>query len=547
MADPIKPQSGPPMMRYSSAGSEIASGSLEKVRGKEGQQALNELWCGFDAVEKSPDTTPDEKMLAQLGKNISTSTGSTGSKRSGLYANTKITEALADPLPGPLAPVISKILLAATDGEVKPGDVQNIQNVLWYGLDTMKKSRDLTNEEKQRVNLALAVTSSAISPSNVITGRRLLLASIVASVPGPAGPIIASVSQDAVKDMAAKDAANLLWYSLDTIMNDPGASQEARELADFGKRFSTSSMEEGSVNRARNAVMKILEKPVNDPMAQLFARAAVDASQGASVKDSTNIFWYGLDAIAKHKASTAEQKALAALGMSYSSSSMSPEALASSRSVIAKVLEQPIVEQMPVLISKTALETTQGVKGVKDKVNIQWYGLDAIGNCAGCDAARVALVNLGKSFSTTGMKQESVILARDAVMKAMADMEPKSVVNTIASLALDVLGGITDPKEMNNFLWYCFEAIKKAPGSTDEHRSMASRGTSNSGAGVKEQAQARKKIMEEIALSADPIQEVRDMARNLAKEGDPGTVGVEDDFVVIDGLKLEIKKGADAQ
>ncbi len=94
MADPIKPQSDPPMMRYSSAGSQIASGSLEKMRGKEGQQALNELWCGFDAVEKSLDTTPDEKMLAQLGKNISTGTGS---KRSGLYANTKITEALADP------------------------------------------------------------------------------------------------------------------------------------------------------------------------------------------------------------------------------------------------------------------------------------------------------------------------------------------------------------------------------------------------------------------------------------------------------------------
>jgi len=539
MADSVTRSSGPPGMLYSPAGSKLASGAIKKARGLEKQQALDHLWQCFDSIERSPDTTPDEKHLAQLGKSFSTGVIKAESL---LRARMAIAEAITKASPGPLAPVLSTILLDATEGSAAQGDIQNI---LWYGLDSMQKAPDLTHEEKQRVSLALDISSSVVSSSTINTCRRMLLSSIAASVQGPAGPIIASICQDALQGMSSKDATSIQWYSFEAIKNDPMAAPEERELGAFGQQLSTSCISPESLTTARKAIMDLLRKPVADPMALLYARAAGNALQGASAKDAANISWYFLDAITKHKSATQEQKALADLGLNFSSTSMSVETVASSRSAILRILGKPLAEALPVILPKAAMEAAQGAKNQKDRMNIYWYGLDAMAKCAESDATQVILANLGKNCSTTSMAQDSIVIIRDCIIKALVDPEPQSAGRAIAGVVLHALGGIPEPRDMNNLLWYGFDAINQAPGATGEQKALAARGANINATSVKDSAQARKRIMEKIALSSDPLQELREMAENLMKTDEPDAVEVQDGMLIIDGLKLEIRKEPD--
>lgn len=529
-----------PLMKQSEKGKKVSRGTLAMADTIEDEsKKATILNYGIDEIVKSGETTPDEKAFVAL----STAMNQTYVGLPQLVSARLLTlKALSETISSPVGAAVAKVVLDIS-GPVQEGNFK--KNILWYGLDTLKKQENLPEKEKALVNFVLEVNEQYVKEEPMMKARECTLDAIASQAPGLAKVVIADVVLDANKSVQDTNSGNnLLWYGLKAIQSDSGLTENEKALVDLGMNMTTQYAGQECLLKARENILNEIVSPSTGSLESAIAHLSLESVKGGTdANNKNNVLWYGLKAICDNPKSANDSKVLAKTVMDMNSKYTGDDNLIRARELVMKELASPSGQSLNDTLRALTLEWADGISDSNQMNNLLWYGAGALKEQLGDEPLKKSLLDFCINLNSSYVKTEAIAHTRKSVLQNLEKAGSDSAGRIYAEISLDAVQGTADENSAANILWYAFDAIEKAPQVTEKEKSLAQKGKNASSSNDPQtRLNAYRSIMEEIRALVSPQEELQQMADKLTNPGAENAIVVEDEVVNINGVKLECKK-----
>jgi hypothetical protein len=532
-------------MAWSARSAELARGAAEKMQSAGNQDERSTILNqGLTSIAKDQGTTADEKALASMA--LSYSSMSMNSKAITTARNI-VFSAFTSPIGGSLGTVIGKISL---DSIKSMSDVSDKNSLLSYNMRALTQGAGAPQVEKKLADLGLSYSSMCMNTDAMAAARGCIASALAASCTSPIGHALADVMLKA--DTSIKNGGDRnysFYYGIKKIDDELPAAAPEKALTKLGLTYSSQLMNTEAILEARKSIANKLSAPLTDTAERTVIAASLDAYPRIREKsDRNNMLYYALRAVQERLPDGAPEKALANLGLTYSSQLMNTEAIVEARKSLADKLSAPLTDTPERTIIAASLDAFMRIREKGDRNNMLYYALKAIQGSLPDGTPEKALTNLGLTYSSQLMNTEAILEARKSIADALSKPRGESPVKLICTVSSDAVSKMTELNDRNSCLYYAFKAIGELPGASAAQKEIARRATSLSSLNntTQEILRKRQELMQEILSVKDPLDELKEMAANLAKPADTEAIVKDDDedFISIDGVKLEVKNTA---
>jgi hypothetical protein len=528
------------------------AGEAQKKAGATRDEGEKTRFCDdcFKALISSPDVTPDEKILAAMGKTMGGHYDMDSADAAG--AQSIVLSALQAALPGPVSGVLARTTL---DAAPKVRDIHYRTTVLDDGLKAIQQSPGTGGSEKTVALLGQVMGGHYDMESRDSAAAKIAaLDALAASIPGPLGITIAKIALSASK--AVKDSGyqtSVLNDGFSSILKDPASTGMEKTLATLGQTAGNHyDMDSDDATDVRQVIIHAIANPSASPPVENIAAIILAASGKVRAGYYRNaVLADGLQAISKHPSTSEDQKSIADLGLIAGNHyDMSEGDAVAARAAFLKALKGPLPGARGPGIASTTISAVQGIGDPYYANAVYEDGFKAIGGSKNATPLEKALSGLGSaSGGHYDMSSSDAQGARSAVMEELSTPPPEQgipepVTTALARATIGAAKKVGDPYYQKCVYGDGLQAIMKDNSSSGEERSLAAKGIA---LGNQDDSRAAAKgmvtVLEQILdLAKNRVlamkEEIDKMAEAVAHPEAKSTVEVQDDFVDVAGVKL---------
>jgi hypothetical protein len=294
------------------------------------------------------------------------------------------------------------------------------REVMKDSFESVAQSPSTSPTEKAIADLGIRVGSHSMQNNDAASARYAVLQTISQAVGGSIGAVLAHACNSAWADKQWPAARAITKDGLDVIQTySPESSDQA--LAALGNKFGSHAMQDSDAASARRTVLKRIENGDNSNVAQALAQTTVAAYGEKQWNAAREITKDGLEAIRSNAQSTPEQKALAQLGVTFGSHSMTDTDAAKSRLTVLKELSNPLSSSLTDEICNVSI-SAYGEKQWPSARAIMKDGFEAVLANPNATAQERELAQLGINVGAHSMSDTEAAQARLKVMKQLRDV-----------------------------------------------------------------------------------------------------------------------------
>lgn len=287
-------------------------------------------------------------------------------------------------------------------------------------FESIAQSPSTSSSEKAIADLGIKVGSHTMQHNDAASARYAVLQTISQAVGGSIGAVLAHACNSAWADKQWNAARAITKDGLDAIARySPEPADQA--LAALGNDFGSHTMQDNDAANARRTVLKRIENGSNSNVPQALAQTTVDAYYNRQWNAAREITKDGLEAIQSNSQSSPEQKALAQLGVTFGSHTMSDSDSASARLTVLRELSNPLSSSLTDEICNVSI-SAYGDKQWTSARAILKDGFEAVLANPNATPQERELAQLGIEVGGHSMSDTEAAQARLRVMKQLRDV-----------------------------------------------------------------------------------------------------------------------------
>jgi len=314
------------------------------------------------------------------------------------------------------------------------GQPEAVDNLLLSGLELIEKSPETTDDEKMLARLIIPIDTKNVSLSSASKARLCVLNAIANSVPGPAGAVISKVAIDSSRDLEYYPDRNAITTKgLKAISQHQGATPLEQTFAGFASGFTNSAFSVTMVDHAQtNALSAFGTALAGSPGAlcgSFALKTAADFTRTGSAYGESALH-HGLKYFYDGTSSTPGQKSLAYHGFVRHRDDDIPYAV---KNTFLTALSSTSSEALPNILAKTSLEGVKELDRDEQKNFFLFWSLKTIDENPDSSEMQKILANDGIALYTAKAEAKT---ETESLMSAQT-----ALLETIASLPTDADGG----------------------------------------------------------------------------------------------------------
>lgn len=300
---------------YTPTGQALARAAKGSYGNKTWENAREIMRDSFESIAQSPNTSPSEKAIADLGLRVGAHTMTHDNAASARYS---VMQTIAGGVPGPIGAVLAQSAVSAYGGKqwdsARAISLDGLQTVLKYSPDP---------GDKALAQLGVDFGSHQMTHQNAATARLEVLRTIAAgSEDEMIGQVLARTTLSAFGEKTWDAARAISRDGLKAIAKNETTSPQEKALASLGITFGGHTMPDQDAATARLAVLRELSKPLSGDLTDNIAKVSLTASGGQTWSSARAILKDGFEAILANPKASTEEKELAQLGIQLGANRM---------------------------------------------------------------------------------------------------------------------------------------------------------------------------------------------------------------------------------
>jgi len=332
-----------PSLKYSEQGSALAKTLMQSARSQAEPEIVdNLLRSGLEMIEKSPETTDDEKMLARLVNSIDV-------KNTSLSNATKarlcVLNTMANTVAGPSGAVISRV---AVDSSRELEYYPDRNSITTKGLKAINQHQGSTPLEKTFAGFASGFTNSAFSVTMVDRVQTNALSAFSTALAGSPGAICGGFALKTASQLSMTGAAygeSALHKGLRYFYDDATSTPGQKSLAYHGF-LRHSDMDIPYV--VKQTFLTALSSETAEALPNTLAKASLNGVRDLESSGQKNFFlFWSLKTLNENPDSSQMQKILAGDGIELYSAKAENEAEAGNLMMVQTALLETIASLPP--------------------------------------------------------------------------------------------------------------------------------------------------------------------------------------------------------
>jgi len=216
----------------------------------------------------------------------------------------------------------------------------------------------------------------------------------------------------ALKGLGVKDKSIMLYWGIKNVHERLPDTAPEKALTSLGLTYSTASVSPEAATEGRRCIAEMLAAPLTDTPERSVMAATLSSLKGLGVKDKSIMLYWGIKNVHDRLPDGAPEKALTSLGLAYSTSSMSQEAVSQARESVAAALSVPLNGSAVKRLMGVTAESVNGMAGLNDRNNCLYYGFNAVKNLPGATAEQKKIAAKAIAYSTSNHSPGDVLTKR---------------------------------------------------------------------------------------------------------------------------------------
>jgi hypothetical protein len=367
---------------------DITLDAAEKTTADESKARI--LKTGLEEIKNHPDTTQDEKTIAELGLDFS-------GYRSNDEQAVKIQKDILNRISTGINEPIGKEIVDAAFGNIySESDRYMYRKVFGRSFEEVASHPDTTQEQKEIADLALRFEKLDAHPGNM----QFLMTKIADGITEPMGEFYAKATLEAAE--TGKEKRKVMEMGFQEIMDHPDTTQREKTIAEIGTRINKVSCYEDETVGAMKHVMRNVTADVDGSEVEFIGNMMLEAIDG--LEDESRIQLQTLDAgletIASHPDATTEQKEATELSMKFHGRNDHghKENVEIKKILLRSVIDE-IKEPMGEYLVNSVFHAVAEAGEDISKTSVMQLGFEAIGAHSGTTREENNVAGIGYNFS----------------------------------------------------------------------------------------------------------------------------------------------------
>lgn len=499
--------------------------------------------AGLNETIADQKSTPEEKELAALGKIF-------GDKASGYDEMARATGVVAGILSQPITgPVTQAIARASLDAAAACRDSENRHKILKAGLERIRNHPQSTGEEIELAALGEIIWQKTSGNEEMARATGVVTGILSQPFTVPVTQTIARASLDAAG--ACTDAENrhkLMRAGLERIRNHPQSSPQEKELAALGEIIWQKTSGNEEMAKTTEVVAKTLSADITGPITEVIAQTALNAARACTDSENRHrINKVAFEELLTHPSSTPEQQIIAQFGKDLWDVISGNDSMARATGVAVEALTKPITDPFVKVIADISLAVSGKSRDDEENYRILGKGLERIQKSRASDEQK-ALAEYGITVGNQTSGYGPGAQAMEKIFSLINTPESGPVWRTIARTAPAVASAVRDPEESCKSLRAAFIYLQGKAAMPPEVKDIARKALQAASDAPDTPAASAVlldflKQMETLKTRFDLAkEELEQMKENLQKPPESSLIIEEDEFVNINGVRLDVKK-----
>lgn len=428
-------------VRFTPAGRTLAHEGLQKLSGKRRDDARRLLLDTFRSIERDPETSADERLLASVGR--AWAAGDMPDAHA-VAVRRVMLQTLAGSLGGPVGCVLAQATLEAIK-DVSPSHARAM---------LLESFRALESQSPILARFGREAAAGDIPDKEAVAVRKQVMQALTEPRDDPPVVILADISVNIADVTSAQAGRAALLTALKQIQVAGDEKQQGMAL--LGQQIASGDIPDRAAVALRRAVMDVLRNPGEDPSPLLLARAAAGAVDAPNVGDQAgrSALRQTFQALAKEPEATPHQRILADLGLKAAAGDISDrDGFALRRTCLKHLMERPVGSPAKA-VAAACLEASEKVGAGAARAMLR-TGLELIANNGNQEQKELA--RQGIDWGAGDMPDRQAVEVRLEQMRAVlaAEVDVEAHVETLAEGLETAPGGIERDEaevDINGFL-----------------------------------------------------------------------------------------------
>ncbi|MHC9538875.1 MAG: hypothetical protein AB9903_05095 [Vulcanimicrobiota bacterium] len=325
------------------------------------------FWKGFEAIEKNPHASADEKAMANLGSAVASVTMPWAEHD---LAARPIMQTLCNTIQGPIGVTLANTAYASARNV---NNAESAARVLYKGFEAIAGNSSSTNMEKAVAGLGSDIGSVSLIWKEHDKAEYPVMQALCNAISGPIGVTLADIAYKSAEAVDNADsAAHVLYKGFSSISKNPGSTAEEKALAEFGNSLGQISLKWTEHDRIAYPIMEVLKNGPKGSLSEVLADAAYKSASNCEFAETADrVIWQAYDEIGKDSQLSPGHKAILELGQAMSHNTVDWVEHNHFGFPILDALRKPVTGPVPLLVAAMSYNAGK--------------------NCSGSDAAAIAL------------------------------------------------------------------------------------------------------------------------------------------------------------
>jgi hypothetical protein len=352
-------------------------------------------WKGFEAIEKNPHASADEKALANLGSAVASVTLPWTEHD---LAARPIMKALCNTIQGPVGLTLANTAYASARNV---NNAESAARVLYKGFGAIARNSSATDMEKAVAGLGSDIGSISLIWTEHDKAAYPVMQALCNTVSGPIGVALAKVAYESARNVDnAETAARVMWKGFDAIEGNASATADEKAVAALGSAIASVKLQWTEHDKAEYPVMQALCNAISGPIGVTLANTAYKSASAVDNADSAaHVLYKGFSSISKNPGSTTEEKALAEFGNSLGQISLKWTEHDKIAYPIMEVLKNGAKGSIGEVLADAAYKSASNCDFAETADRVIWNAYNAIGKDAQLSPGHKAILELGQAMS----------------------------------------------------------------------------------------------------------------------------------------------------
>ncbi|MGV8123461.1 MAG: hypothetical protein AB2L14_27220 [Candidatus Xenobiia bacterium LiM19] len=353
------------------------------------------FWKGFEAIEKNPHASADEKAVAKLGSTVA-SVALPWAEHD--LAARPIMQTLCNTIQGPIGVTLANAAYASARNV---NNAESAARVLYKGFDALAGNSSATDMERAIAGLGSDIGSISLIWTEHDKAAYPIMQALRNTVSGPAGMVLAKAAYASARNVDnAETAARVMWKGFDAIEGNASATADEKAVAGLGSAIASVKLQWTEHDKAEYPVMQALCNAISGPIGVTLADIAYKSAEAVDNADSAaHVLYKGFSSISKNTGSTAEEKALADFGDSLGQISLKWTEHDRIAYPIMKVLKNGLKGSLSEVLADAAYKSASNCEFAETADRVIWKAYDAIGKEPQLSPGHKAILELGQAMS----------------------------------------------------------------------------------------------------------------------------------------------------